>query len=89
MNHYISNETAPFFGWFHLTCNLTGQFFNGVLYFNNVFKVAYSMWHSFTGTLPMPYCLLAFNVSFFSGVIFNVVLSDAVLLCKYVYIFFK
>ena len=46
-------------------------------YFNNDFKVAYSMWHFFTVTLLIPYCLLAFNVSFFCDIIFNVVLSDA------------
>ena len=53
-----------------------------VCYFNNaLFKVAYSILSCFTVTLLMSYCLLAFNVSFFSDVIFNIVRSNAVLLC--------
>ena len=53
-----------------------------VCYFNNaLFKVAYSMLRFFSVDLSIPYCLLAFNVSFFSNIIFSVVLSNALLLC--------
>ena len=62
-----------------------------VCYFNcALFKVTYSMLRFFTVALLMPYCLLAFKVSFFSDIIFNVVLLNAVFLCCnfYFYILF-
>ena len=56
--------------------------FSVVCYFNDaLFKVAYSMLRVITVALLMPYCLLAFNVSFFSDIICNFVLLNAVLLC--------
>ena len=42
----------------------------------------------FTVVLLVPYCLLVFNVSFFSDIICNVVLSNALLLCWNFYIIF-
>ena len=63
--------------------------FSMVCYFNDaLFKVAYSMLRVITVALLMPYCLLAFNVSFFSDIICNFVLLNAVLLCWNFYILF-
>ena len=58
-----------------------------VYYFNNaLFKVAFSILRFFTVALLIHYCLLAFNVSFFSDIICNVVLANAVFLCWNFYI---
>ena len=60
-----------------------------VYYFNTaLFKFAHFNVVFFTVSLIMPYCLLAFSVSLFSDIIFNIIFSNAVLLCWNFYILF-